>query len=118
MMERKNTYPGTKSKLYNDLSIILQKNKLPYLPCNPLRLKEKVNILEQTDHCITDIIYQPRKGMQNSLQYTDPVLFAWTLYLRASGANFSNMYIIREVWKAYERTGRKKPSIRWFGENL
>ena len=48
MMERKNTYPGTKSKLYNDLSIILQKNKLPYLPCNPLRLKEKVNILEQT----------------------------------------------------------------------
>lgn len=118
MMERKNTYSGTKSKLYNDLSIILQKNKLPYLPCNPLRLKEKVNILEQTDHCITDIIYQPRKGMQNSLQYTDPVLFAWTLYLRASGANFSNMYIIREVWKACERTGRKKPSIRWFGETI
>lgn len=113
MMERKDTYPGTKSKLYNDLSIILKKMKFQYLPHNPLRLKEKVNILERTDHIVTDIIFQPRKGMQNALQYDDPVLFAWFFYLRANGANFSNAHIIRQVWAACDRTGRKKPSETW-----
>ncbi|EKB60956.1 Mu transposase C-terminal domain-containing protein [Bergeyella zoohelcum] len=118
MMERKDTYPGTKMKLYKDLSIILEKLKFQYIPKNPLKLKEKVTILETTDHCITEIIRLPRQGHQGNLQYTDPVIFAWALHLRASGANYSNLHIIREIHKACDRTGRKKPSIRWFGETI
>lgn len=113
MLENKNTYPGTRMKLYKDLSIILKENKMQYLPCNPLKLKEKVDILETTDHAITDIIYQPRLGHKGALKYDDPVLFGWLLHLRANGANFSQIHIIREFWKACDRTGRKKPSERW-----
>lgn len=114
MMDRKDTYPGTKSKLYKDLSIILEAMDFQYLPHNHLKLKEKVKILESTDHCITDIIYLPRQGNSNATQYDDPVIFGWVTHLRANGANFSDMYIIREIWKACERTGRKKPSETWF----
>ncbi|MDY3530292.1 transposase family protein [Riemerella anatipestifer] len=113
MMENKDTYPGTKMKLYNDLSVILKENKIQYLPRNPLRLKEKVTILEETDHSITDIIRLPREGHKGALKYTDPVLFSWLLHLRANGGNFSQIHIIRELWKACDRTGRKKPSERW-----
>lgn len=50
ILEEKDTYPGTKLKLYKDLSPILKELNLQYIPHNPIRLREKVEILENTDH--------------------------------------------------------------------
>ena len=118
ILEEKDTYPGTKNKLYKDLSPILKEMDLQYIPHNPLRLKEKVEILETTDHAIPEIIRLPRQGNDNAEQYNDPVVFGWAMNLRANGANFTDMHIIRQIWEACERTGRRKPSARWFGQEI
>lgn len=118
ILEEKETYPGTKNQLYKDLSPILKEMDLQYIPHNPLRLKEKIDILETTDHCIPEIIRLPRVGNCNAEVYNDPVVFGWAMNLRANGANFTDMHIVREVWEACERTGRRKPSVRWFGQTI
>lgn len=118
ILEEKDTYPGTKLKLYKDLSPILKEMGLQYIPHNPIRLREKVEILETTDHAIPEIIHLPRLGNDNAEVYNDPVVFGWAMNLRANGANFTDMHIIREVWAACERTGRRKPSVRWFGQKI
>lgn len=118
ILDEKDTYPGTKLKLYKDLSPILKELDLQYIPHNPLRLKEKVDMLEQTDHAIPEIIRLPRQGNENAEVYNDPVVFGWAMNLRANGANFTDMHIIRQVWEACERTGRRKPSARWFGQSI
>ncbi|SDE82092.1 transposase, partial [Riemerella columbipharyngis] len=118
ILEEKETYPGTKLKLYKDLSPILKEMDLQYIPHNYLRLKEKVEILETTDHAIPEIIRLPRLGNDNAEVYNDPVVFGWAMNLRANGANFTDMHIIRQIWEACERTGRRKPSARWFGQKI
>lgn len=114
----KDEYPGTKNKLYKDLSPILKELDMQYIPHHPTRLKEKIDILETTDHAIPELIYLPRLGNDNAEQYTDAVVFGWAMNLRANGANFTDRHIIRQVWEACERTGRKKPSERWFGQKI
>ncbi len=118
ILERKDTYPGTKLKLYKDLSPILKEMDLQYIPHHHLRLREKVEILETTDHAIPEIIRLPRQGNDNAEQYSDPVVFGWAMNLRANGANFTDAHIVRQIWEACERTGRRKPSMRWFGQTI
>lgn len=118
ILEEKDTYPGTKLKLYKDLSPILKELGLQYIPHNPIRLREKVEILETTDHAIPEIIRLPRQGNDNAELYNDPVVFGWAMNLRANGANFTDAHIVREIWAACERTGRRKPSMRWFGQSI
>ncbi len=118
ILEEKDTYPGTKLKLYKDLSPILKEMDLQYIPHNPIRLREKVEILETTDHAIPEIIRLPRQGNDNAEQYNDPVVFGWAMNLRANGANFTDAHIVRQIWEACERTGRRKPSMRWFGQSI
>ncbi|AQY23005.1 transposase [Riemerella anatipestifer] len=118
ILEEKDNYLGTKMKLYRDLSPILKDMNLQYIPHNPIRLKEKVDILETTDHAIVEIIKLPRVGNTNAEVYNDPVVFGWAMQLRANGANFTDKHIIRQIWEACERTGRRKPSDRWFGQKI
>lgn len=118
ILEEKDTYPGTKLKLYKDLSPILKELNLQYIPHNPIRLREKVEILENTDHAIPEIIRLPRQGNDNAELYNDPVVFGWAMNLRANGANFTDSHIVRQIWEACERTGRRKPSMRWFGQSI
>lgn len=118
ILEEKDSYPGTKMKLYHDLSPILKALDLQYVPHNPIRLKEKIEILETTDHAIPEIIRLPRLGNDNAEIYNDSVVFGWAMNLRANGANFTDIHIIRQIWEACERTGRAKPSKRWFGQKI
>ena len=118
ILDEKDSYGGTKNKIYKDLSPILKEMDLQYIPHNPIRLKEKIDILEEFDHSIPEIIRLPRVGNLNAEVYNDPVVFGWAMQLRAEGANFTDKYIIRQIWEACERTGRRKPSDRWFGQKI
>lgn len=118
LLENSENYGGTKNALFNEISPILQKMEISYIPHNPIRLKEKFDLLLTSEQSIVDIINLPRVGNKNAEQYTDPEVFSWVMQLRASGANFSNEFIIREIWKHCDRTGKAKPSRRWFGQEI
>ena len=117
-LDNLDTYGGTENALYKDLSPILSKMELQYIPHNYQRLKEKIEILRTTDHCIVDLIDLPRTGNKNAEQYTDQEVFSWVMQLRAMGLNDSNEFIIRYVWELCDRFGKEKPSRRWFGQNI
>lgn len=118
LLENVENYSGTKNALFNELSPILQRMDLAYIPHNPLRLKEKYNILLETDHSIVELINLPRTGNKNAERYNDPEVYSWVMQLRASGANFSDQWIIRYVWELCDRFGKEKPSRRWFGQAI
>lgn len=110
-------YPGTANAIYNDLSPILSKLDLRYIPHNPLRLKEKVQMV-QDGTSIADVIQLPRKGNSNAEQYNDPEVWSWVMQMRQMPQNFSNEHIIRQVKDMCYRTGKKAPNRRWFGMNI
>ncbi|MRI64601.1 transposase [Ornithobacterium rhinotracheale] len=115
ILEREGDY----NNIYKELSSVLKILDLRYIPHHPTRLKEKVDILKETDHAITDLIYLPRKGNTNAEQYNDAEVWSWVMQMRAMPQNFSNEHIIREVvYGMCERTGKKKPSRRWFGMKI
>ncbi|MGQ2181758.1 Mu transposase C-terminal domain-containing protein, partial [Ornithobacterium rhinotracheale] len=115
ILEREGDY----NNIYKELSPVLKTLDLRYIPHHPTRLKEKVDILKETDHSITDLIYLPRKGNTNAEQYNDAEVWSWVMQMRAMPQNFSNEHIIREViYGMCERTGKKKPSRRWFGMKI
>ena len=119
ILEYKDSYPGTKNKLYKDLEPVLKKLDLQYIPHNHLRLKEKIDELFQTESlAIPDIIKLPRTGNTNSMVFDDPELVSWTMQLRSMPKNYSNDYIIRKIVDMCEITGKRTPSRRWFGQNI
>ncbi|MDX8566310.1 Mu transposase C-terminal domain-containing protein [Elizabethkingia sp. HX WHF] len=118
ILNEKEDYPGTKNKLYKDIAPILKVNDIRYFPHNPLRIKEKVDILEDTDHAIIEIIRLPRVGNSNAEVYNDPVVFSWAMQLRMMSQNYTDAHIARTIWDACDRTGRKKPTRRWFGMQI
>lgn len=118
LLENAQSYGGTKYALFKDLSPILKKMDLAYIPHNPIRLKEKFDLLMGTEQSIIELVELPRVGNKNAEQYNDPEVFSWVMQLRASGGNFSNEFIIREIWKHCDRTGKEKPSRRWFGQSI
>lgn len=119
ILEHKDTYPGTKNKLYKDLEAVLKKLDLQYIPHHHLRLKEKIDELFETESLsIPDIIKLPRTGNTNSTVFNDPELISWSMQLRSMPKNYSNDYIIRKIVDMCEITGKRTPSRRWFGQNI
>lgn len=119
ILEYKDSYPGTKSKIYKDLEPVLKKLDLQYIPHHHLRLKEKIDELFATESlAIPDVIKLPRTGNTNSMVFNDPELVSWTLQLRNMPKNYSNDYIIRKIEDMCEMTGKRTPSRRWFGQNI
>lgn len=119
ILEHKDNYPGTKSKIYKDLEPILKKLDLQYIPHNHLRLKEKIDELFSTESlAIPDIIKLPRTGNTNSMVYNDPEIVSWALQLRSMPKNYSNDYIIRKITEMCELVGKRTPSRRWYGQNI
>lgn len=119
ILEYKDDYQGTKNKIYKDLEPILKKLDLQYIPHHPLRLKEKIDELFETESlAIPDVIKLPRTGNTNSMVYDDPELKTWVMQIRQMPQNYSNDYIIRKIVEMCELTGKKTPSRRWFGQNI
>ncbi|WP_312395649.1 transposase [Chryseobacterium sp.] len=119
ILDNKDSYPGTKNKLYKDLEPVLKKLDLQYIPHHYLRLKEKIEELFATDSLsIPDIIKLPRAGNTNSMVFDDAEVLSWTMQLRNMPKNYSNDYIIRKIADMCEMTGKRMPSRRWFGQNI
>lgn len=119
ILEHKDNYPGTKSKIYKDLEPVLKKLDLQYIPHNHLRLKEKIDELFATESLsIPDIIKLPRTGNTNSMVFDDPELVSWAMQLRNMPKNYSNDYIIRKITDMCELVGKRTPSRRWYGQNI
>ena len=119
ILEYKDSYPGTKSKIYKDLEPVLKKLDLQYIPHHHLRLKEKIDELFATESlAIPDVIKLPRTGNTNSMVFDDPELVSWSMQLRSMPKNYSNDYIIRKIVDMCEMTGKRTPSRRWFGQNI
>lgn len=119
ILDHKDSYPGTKNKLYKDIEPVLKNLDLQYIPHHHLRLKEKIDELFETESLsIPDIIKLPRTGNSNSMVFADPQLVSWTLQLRSMPNNYSNDYIIRKITDMCEMTGKRTPSRRWFGQNI
>ncbi len=119
ILDHKDSYPGTKNKLYKDLEPVLKKLDLQYIPHHHLRLKEKIDELFATESLsIPDIIKLPRAGNSNSMVFADPQLVSWALQLRSMPKNYSNDYIIRKITDMCSLTGKRVPSRRWFGQNI
>lgn len=119
ILDHKDSYPGTKNKLYKDLEPVLKKLDLQYIPHHHLRLKEKIDELFATESLsIPDIIKLPRAGNSNSMVFADPQLVSWALQLRSMPKNYSNDYIIRKITDMCELNGKRVPSRRWFGQNI
>ncbi len=119
ILEHKDNYPGTKSKIYKDLEVVLKKMDLQYIPHHHLRLKEKIDELFATESlAIPDIIKLPRTGNTNSMVFDDPELVSWALQLRSMPKNYSNDYIIRKITEQCLITGKRTPSRRWYGQNI
>lgn len=119
ILDIKDSYPGTKNKLYKDLEPLLKKLDLQYIPHHYLRLKEKIDELFATESLsIPDIIKLPRAGNTNSMVFDDAEVISWCLQLRSMPKNYSNDYIIRKIADMCEMTGKRMPSRRWFGQNI
>lgn len=119
ILDHKDSYPGTKNRLYKDLEPVLKKLDLQYIPHHHLRLKEKIDELFATESLsIPDIIKLPRAGNSNSMVFADPQLVSWALQLRSMPKNYSNDYIIRKITDMCSLTGKRVPSRRWFGQNI
>ena len=119
ILEHKDNYPGTKSKIYKDLEVVLKKMDLQYIPHHHLRLKEKIDELFATESlAIPDIIKLPRTGNTNSMVFDDPELVSWAMQLRNMPKNYSNDYIIRKITDMCELVGKRTPSRRWYGQNI
>ena len=119
ILDKKDSYPGTKNKLYKDLEPVLKKLDLQYIPHHHLRLKEKIDELFSTESLsIPDIIKLPRTGNVNSMVFDDAELVSWSLQLRSMPKNYSNEYIIRKIEDMCLMTGKRLPSRRWFGQNI
>lgn len=119
ILDNKDSYPGTKNKLYKDLEPILKKLDLQYIPHHYLRLKEKIDELFATESLsIPDIIKLPRAGNTNSMVFDDAEVLSWSLQLRSMPQNYSNDYIIRKIADMCEMTSKRMPSRRWFGQNI
>ena len=119
ILEHKDNYPGTKSKIYKDLEVVLKKMDLQYIPHHHLRLKEKIDELFATESlAIPDIIKLPRTGNTNSMVFDDQELVSWAMQLRNMPKNYSNDYIIRKITDMCELVGKRTPSRRWYGQNI
>lgn len=119
ILDYKDSYPGTKNKLYKDLEPVLKKLDLQYIPHHHLRLKDKIDELFGTESlAIPDIIKLPRTGNINSSVFVDPQLNSWMLQLRNMPKNYSDEYIIRKVEDMCEMMMKRVPSKSWFKKNI
>lgn len=119
LLEHKDSYPGTKNKIYKDLEPVLKKMDMQYIPHHHLRLKEKIDELFGTESLsIPQIIRLPRSGNNNSAVYADAEVVSWVMQLRQMPQNFSNEHIIRKITAQCEITGKRVPSRRWFGQTI
>lgn len=119
ILDTKDSYPGTKNKLYKDLETVLKKLDLQYIPHNHLRLKDKIDELFSTESLsIPDIIKLPRAGNKNSMVFTDHQLVSWMMQLRSMPQNYSDEYIIRKVEDMCELMAKRVPSKSWFKQNI
>lgn len=119
ILDHKDSYPGTKNKLYKDLEPVLKKLDLQYIPHHHLRLKEKIDELFACESLsIPDIIKLPRTGNSNSMVFADPQLISWVLQLRSMPKNYSDEYIIRKVEDMCEIMSKRVPSKSWFKQTI
>lgn len=119
ILDHKDSYPGTKNKLYKDLEPVLKKLDLQYIPHHYLRLKEKIDDLFATESLsIPDIIKLPRTGNSNSIVFTDAQIVSWVMQLRQMPQNYSDEYIIRKVEDMCEVMSKRVPSKSWFKQNI
>jgi len=106
------------SDIYKLVGSLVDKYQIPYFPKNYRRVQEKVELHRDHDEPITEIIKLPRKGVKTALKYDDPELKSWAIQLRMMGKNYSDAYIHRKLKDMCAQTGKKCPSIRWWGMNV
>jgi transposase InsO family protein len=104
---------------FMDVAALLAKNKINYLPHNHRRLMEKILLFFRGDtgHTMTkatDVVQLPREGNSNAKQYDDLELLSWATMMRASGNNYTNALIIRQIHKMCVMSAKKMPSESWF----
>lgn len=107
----------SRNKFFIEFSEVVKRYKVPYLPKNYRRLKDKImKILDGS--AIAEIIDLPRRGNSNSLKYNDSQLLAWIYTLRNDPRNYTNSYIIRKVMQLSTLLEKAVPSESWFNNLL
>lgn len=108
----------TENEGYKQLSELIEKNDLRYLPKNYRILKQKVTDVVENGQAIAEIIQLPRAGNTNAQEYNDPEVWNWAMQLTAMGQNYSNDWKTRKIQDMCRMLGKKVPSRRWFGQNI
>lgn len=108
-----------KHSFFMDVASILAKNNVSYIPHNHRRLMEKILLFFRGDtgHTMTkatDVVQLPREGNRNAKQYDDLELLSWVTQMRASGNNYTNTLIIRQIERMCVMSAKKMPSQSWF----
>lgn len=105
-----------RSEFFVDLGTIIDKYRIPYLPKNWRRVKDKImQVLNLPDgQGISDIVVPPRQGNSNALKFDDPEITAWIHQLRNQHLNYTDAFIIRKVRLACMMTTKPAPSESWF----
>ncbi|WP_080058327.1 hypothetical protein [Spirosoma aerolatum] len=96
-----------------------------YLPCNEIRLKEKVTLrfgkVGKEPVAITEVIKRPREGNKSRDKFAgDAELMAWIAIARANVDNSGtpNAYIIRKIQDVCRIVGKDVPSNSWLSQVL
>jgi Integrase core domain/Mu transposase, C-terminal len=101
-----------------EVAKIVEHERVPYLPHNPRRLKDKILLLSnKAGHTMmraSDVVVLPREGNNNARKYDDMEILAWVLLMRSSGNNYTDRMIIRRIALMCDMTGKKTPSEAWF----
>jgi hypothetical protein len=105
-----------KSEFFAELGSAIEKYRIPYLPKNWRRVKDKImQVLNLPDgQGLSDVVVPPRQGNSNATKYDDPEIVAWMHQLREKHLNYTDAYIIRRVRLACMMTAKAAPSESWF----
>lgn len=111
-------YDTSKNDLFRQLSDIIEKLDLKYLPANYRRLKETImKVVEGSS--IAETIKLPRAGNANASVFcNDNQLIGMIYQLASMQQNYADAFIIRKIQDVCELIGKEAPSDRWIGGKL
>jgi hypothetical protein len=99
-------------KFWHEAGRVISEKDVPYVPSWPRRVREKVKQV-LGGHRADEVVVLPRAGNDYAQKVWDEQVVAWSIVLRASGANFTTVYISRKIREMCTIWEKKCPSQSW-----
>ncbi|HEY0261857.1 MAG TPA: hypothetical protein VGB95_02445, partial [Chitinophagales bacterium] len=99
---------------------IIRNLEIKHLPQKHHRsLKEYIKLILDGSCTPEQIVKLDNLGNANSVAHKeDRELIGWIFQLRASGANYTNEFIVRKVQNECDKIGKEKPSRKWIIDKI